>query len=1382
VAITNNTESNDPSCSHRINATYIVRRYVDNRPEGLVDVTVRHRYPRCSLCGQIFPFSVGSSHFATLSEVSKFAVQNQLKSITVTMNCDALNLWDKTKSILDTIDIRGTFILDMNGCDMERQVVLLADSVSIINSKIVDTTTGQKHYAHFTYASLDTKEDGKVSIDGCDIHMLSINSSSARFTMGDVSVGSLDYENPEKLIINAGGQLVVKERLRISSNSGEQYLPKGYLLKECLANGSWVRRYDHTSKLPLNMGPVYDKTGSVAFMPCTQHKLSSASSYDDTYHQGVCVYCKDKVLIQHDMTDGTSSTDYLHTIKCSLCTYTNGTAYHDYGANGKCVVKNCQHAAPVSVHGHYSPNKVYFSSFDEAFTAVNSAGMYDTISMYSNQAVHAIGTLDSAVVYSFKAGKIVYGPYIHIQGNQCKLTNDRGHIKIPVTMKEQGMYALEMSGNVSVLESTNRLPITIAKGYQSTTTKEKYGSIGSISLYYYYKNIYPCTHSDTTFTYAQVKDAYGNIMAYHKKTCDNCGHVTFEDHIQTPQETGTFKVNWRCQHCSVLIPRSIAARVSYTKNGETFVYGYHTLKDAWQAACDSSRLNNVVCTVQVLKDIKLIDESTEKWWMSIPQDGPVVMKDIITFTQERTRIILDATDDEGIVHSITGWGSLLKNEYADTLIAANSGSLTIKSGIFQGFKWGIFTKYSTSTYLKLMGGTFKNGIASNPLTGKIYDALVSDGGVPPCVEIGYVLVTRQKGTMVSSNKTYVGNVLAGGRYLITLNKNITMANGVVMACPHPSIFVSNGVKPTCTSQGHPAYQYCSQCCIYTYTETGKRSSYLSPDMELGHEFDENHDCIRCGLREDAIVLYGEDSDGNQVMAPANYTDFSLAYVYSDGYSTPPAGSKFSMTLNADVTVPEDYFYPYDFVSDLTIDLNGHSLNLNNLVFPVKRNITIVDGTHSGNSVLTGVLEEVSDKTYTLKLDGVRWNTSNFNCKNLVMTNGAGICFDGGIKDDVTVAFGKVAMENGCWMEGNGMSHFVMNGANVDGVIENDLGGAITDLNHVLVLSQQDCHGNWIPALGEKNHFNILSQDANGNRKVWVQNRISVSYCNTASTCYRWHAEMQDMYHTHPSSGRYCSYCNMNTQHYCLKDRTSYTSSSAMQYKKAYYNCNFSNSAVANWNALYLPMSFEPAEYADSCDIADIYSYGRICDTNGNGKIDDNDDIWLIVDIMKSGVADANYPYFIRPKHSGAYNLFAVDGCLARAVENSVSCSTSRTKYTFTGVNTSKTLSAGNNYYYMTNGSKLTAVTNSVTQSPQRWYMQMSSNGTGYKADMDQASANGIRVMVIGEDLTEETAIQLLQGESVDVWQNGERYTLDGRKATTTQSGLQILNGKTIMIK
>ncbi len=241
----------------------------------------------------------------------------------------------------------------------------------------------------------------------------------------------------------------------------------------------------------------------------------------------------------------------------------------------------------------------------------------------------------------------------------------------------------------------------------------------------------------------------------------------------------------------------------------------------------------------------------------------------------------------------------------------------------------------------------------------------------------------------------------------------------------------------------------------------------------------------------------------------------------------------------------------------------------------------------------------------------------------------------------------------------------------------------------------------------------------------------------------------------------------------LKGSEEYTQKSQVEDVDVSYTRKFST----NWEALYLPFSLKYEDWKDDFEIAYISSV-RQKDNNDDGTIDETK---LEFVKLKGGSTAPNTPYIIRAKSSDEKTLSVQNTTLYKAEKNSVECSTTTAKFTFTGIY--KTIA--NPYTLMTNKyyvidfadhTKLSRTTN-VTNCPKafQWYMTISSRNSGY-AKYNEVKEISISVL----DDEEATGIANIQHASP----NTQTYDLNGRKVNENnlKPGMYVKNGKKFVIK
>lgn len=234
-----------------------------------------------------------------------------------------------------------------------------------------------------------------------------------------------------------------------------------------------------------------------------------------------------------------------------------------------------------------------------------------------------------------------------------------------------------------------------------------------------------------------------------------------------------------------------------------------------------------------------------------------------------------------------------------------------------------------------------------------------------------------------------------------------------------------------------------------------------------------------------------------------------------------------------------------------------------------------------------------------------------------------------------------------------------------------------------------------------------------------------------------------------------------------------------------FSKTFSASAAGKWNAFYVPMSVNVEEYAGELDFAEIYAFCAMRDTNGDGVVDANDENFLYVYPLTTGITKPNVPYLIRPREAKTYVINSADNVLYAAAQGMVEFSTARDKFTVTGLYEPFTVVAGdNNYYVSSTGTLDYRTTGSTTVKANRWIMHRESKEYGGGSG-DAAASNIFNIAAIGEDIDEATAIKLINAANEQGTTNVEVYSLDGRKVNATRNlrtGVYIKNGQKIIVK
>lgn len=254
----------------------------------------------------------------------------------------------------------------------------------------------------------------------------------------------------------------------------------------------------------------------------------------------------------------------------------------------------------------------------------------------------------------------------------------------------------------------------------------------------------------------------------------------------------------------------------------------------------------------------------------------------------------------------------------------------------------------------------------------------------------------------------------------------------------------------------------------------------------------------------------------------------------------------------------------------------------------------------------------------------------------------------------------------------------------------------------------------------------------------------------------------------------------------LTDGYSYALPEDVHAQYVYYERTFS--AAGKWQALCIPFSINVEDYLDQFDIAELFAFCPLEDTNGNGDVDAYDDNMLIVAPMKTGMTVPNVPYVIRPKEAKTYTIIAENCKLSDCVAGQVTFSTSLKSFKVVGILSESIIAdAGNGYYYMmANGSLSHRTSGTTTIKPNRWYLEISGRSYGgFEENISADCPSLIRVRAIGEDLDEETAIRMIEEDSTSVNLYDGLYSINGMRVNENGSlrpGFYIKNNQKILVK
>ena len=244
--------------------------------------------------------------------------------------------------------------------------------------------------------------------------------------------------------------------------------------------------------------------------------------------------------------------------------------------------------------------------------------------------------------------------------------------------------------------------------------------------------------------------------------------------------------------------------------------------------------------------------------------------------------------------------------------------------------------------------------------------------------------------------------------------------------------------------------------------------------------------------------------------------------------------------------------------------------------------------------------------------------------------------------------------------------------------------------------------------------------------------------------------------------------------YILTDGTSYINNSLFNGCDISYTRTFNNTA---WQGLYIPFSLSYDDWKDDFDVAYINGIRQI-DTNDDNIIDET-----IMDVyrIEEGSLIPNTPYLIRAKTTGEKTISVSNATLYEAKENSIDCSTTISKYTFTG--TYETIPASTlieNEYYAMGGGSVIMTDGESDLKPYRWYLKVEDSRPIYNAAKTSNAAKTITINVIDEEGEATGISQVSQNDKL----TSRIYDLNGRvvNENALKPGIYIKNGKKFVIK
>ncbi|MBQ0019832.1 MAG: leucine-rich repeat domain-containing protein [Bacteroidales bacterium] len=217
------------------------------------------------------------------------------------------------------------------------------------------------------------------------------------------------------------------------------------------------------------------------------------------------------------------------------------------------------------------------------------------------------------------------------------------------------------------------------------------------------------------------------------------------------------------------------------------------------------------------------------------------------------------------------------------------------------------------------------------------------------------------------------------------------------------------------------------------------------------------------------------------------------------------------------------------------------------------------------------------------------------------------------------------------------------------------------------------------------------------------------------------------------------------------------------------------SAANTWQALYVPFEMEYSDWKDNFDVAAISNFHEYTDENGV-----TESIELEVRYVKGGKLRANTPYLIRAKAAGVQTIVLNDATLIATKVKSIDCSSTERKYTFTGTYDAIDKLKTKDYIFMSGGRLSKANNDTDILKSMRWYLTIE-DYFSVTGNAVPALAKPMMIRMIDDDETTDIENISVVSSPLNAKASGI-FSITGAKLTKLQRGINIVNGKKIVVK
>lgn len=221
---------------------------------------------------------------------------------------------------------------------------------------------------------------------------------------------------------------------------------------------------------------------------------------------------------------------------------------------------------------------------------------------------------------------------------------------------------------------------------------------------------------------------------------------------------------------------------------------------------------------------------------------------------------------------------------------------------------------------------------------------------------------------------------------------------------------------------------------------------------------------------------------------------------------------------------------------------------------------------------------------------------------------------------------------------------------------------------------------------------------------------------------------------------------------------------------------------ASWQPLYIPFAVE--------NDANLQAIGKVAYINNVHQYDaelnqNSKTVIEYITVPAGAKLKPNRTYVIKPnadKLNTPVEISADNAVLEATANNSITCSSTTTNYTFTGNYYTKNDMATSGAYALTANGFFKATSNAQTLSPFRFFLTVQDTDTAYDGVSSANAPKHISIMVDGViDNDDATGIENATEEALGSSQTSG-YNIAGQKVSEGYKGIVIKNGRKMLVK